>query len=53
MPLAIRETMVAFLYADNGNDSVLDASVGHLSQLASMGSIALEILTLKEKLSAI
>jgi len=53
LPLTVREKTVAFLYADNGNDSVLDANVGHLSHLASMGSIAFEILTLKEKLTGL
>lgn len=49
-PLTIGENIVAFLYADNGNDSVLDAHVAYLAKLASMGSLALEILTLKERL---
>jgi hypothetical protein len=50
-PIAIRENVVALLYIDNGNESVLDANVIYLSKLASMASIALEILKLKEKIS--
>jgi hypothetical protein len=51
VPLVIGINIVAFLYADNGNDAVLDANVARLSQLALMGSIAFEILKLKERLS--
>ena len=51
MPLVIGVNIIAFLYADNGNDAVLDANVARLSQLAAMGSIAFEILKLKERLS--
>jgi hypothetical protein len=51
MPLNVGVNVVAFLYADNGNDEVLDASVAYLWQLATMGSIAFEILRLKERLS--
>lgn len=51
VPLVIGANSIAFLYADNGNDAVLDANVARLSQLATMGSIAFEILKLKERLS--
>jgi hypothetical protein len=53
IPLVVGINIVAFLYADNGNDAVLDAKVARLSQLAAMGSIAFEILNLKERLSVI
>jgi len=52
VPLVIGVNIIAFLYADNGNDAVLDANVARLSQLATMGSIAFEIHKLKERLSA-
>lgn len=51
IPIATKENVVALLYIDNGNDSVLDANIVYLSKLASMASIALEILKLKEKIS--
>ena len=51
MPLTVGANVVAFIYADNGTDEVLDANVAYLWQLATMGSLAFEILGLKERLS--
>lgn len=50
LPIIIREKIIAVLYADNGNQSVLNANVGFLSMLASMAAIAFEILILKKRI---
>lgn len=50
IPIDIREKVVALLYVDNGNSSVLNANVGYLSKLASMASLAFEIIILKKKI---
>lgn len=53
IPLTVRERIVALLYCDNGNNAVLDAKVVYLSKIASMASLAFEIVTLKEKIAEI
>lgn len=49
IPVTLSEGVVALLYADNGNESVLDASIVYLSRLASIAAFAFEILILKRK----
>jgi hypothetical protein len=53
MPLTVREKIIALFYCDNGNDAVLDARVVSLSKIASMASLAFEIIILKEKIAEI
>lgn len=53
IPIGIRDKAVALLYADNGNNSVLNANVGYLSRLTTMAGIAFEIMILKKKLLAL
>lgn len=53
IPIGIRDKTVALLYADNGNNSVLNANVGYLSRLTTMAGIAFEIMILKKKLLAL
>jgi hypothetical protein len=50
LPINLRDRTVALLYADNGNESVLNANVGFLSMLSSMAAIAFEILILKKRI---
>lgn len=50
IPIGIKDKTVAILYADNGNNSVLNANVGYLSKLATMAGIAFEIMILRKKL---
>jgi hypothetical protein len=50
LPITIRDKIVALLYADNGNNAVLNANVGFLSMLASMAAIAFEIIILKKRI---
>jgi len=50
MPVILREKVVAFLYADNGNDAVLDANISYVSKLASMAALAFEIIILRKRI---
>ena len=50
LPIILRERIIALLYVDNGNASVLNANVGFLSMLASMAAIAFEIIILKKRI---
>ncbi len=50
MPVNIRDKVIALLYVDNGNKSVLNANVGYLSKLVSMAGVAFEIMLLKKKI---
>lgn len=51
IPINIRDRAIALLYADNGNDSVLNANLNYLNTLVAMASIAFEMLILKKKIS--
>lgn len=50
IPINIRERAIALLYADNGNNSVLDANLNYLNTLVAVASIAFEILILRKKI---
>jgi hypothetical protein len=50
LPIALREKVIALLYVDNGNNTVLDASVGYLCQLSQMATLAFELVILKRKI---
>lgn len=50
IPINIRERAIALLYADNGNNSVLDANLNYLNTLGAVASIAFEILILRKKI---
>ena len=50
VPILIREKVVALLYVDNGNTSVLNANVAYLPILVSMAALAFEILILKKRI---
>lgn len=50
IPINIRERAIAILYADNGNNSVLDANLNYLNTLVAVASIAFEILILRKKI---
>jgi hypothetical protein len=49
-PILIREKIVGVLYADNGNNSVLDAGLNWISTLISMASISFEIAIMRRKI---
>lgn len=50
IPVSIRDRVVAVLYADNGNDKVLNANLNYLNTLVSMASLAFEILILQKRI---
>ena len=50
MPIDIRERVVALLYVDNGNTSVLNANVGYLSKLATLAGLAFEMMMIRKKI---
>lgn len=50
MPIQIREKIIAILYADNGNSSVLDAGLSYIHTLVNMASLAFEIVILRKKI---
>lgn len=49
-PIQIRDKIIAILYADNGNSSVLDASLNYINTLIKMASISFEIAILRKKI---
>jgi hypothetical protein len=50
IPLLIRERLIALLYADNGNTSVLDASLSYANKLVSIAAVSFEIVILRNKI---
>jgi hypothetical protein len=50
LPIIIREKVIALLYMDNGNNAVLNASVGYLALLSQMAALAFELVILKRKI---
>jgi hypothetical protein len=53
LPIVIREKIIALLYADNGNVSVLDASLSHINNLVTMAAYSFELIILRNKLMAL
>lgn len=53
LPIAIREKIIALLYADNGNVSVLDASLSYINNLVTMTAYSFELIILRNKLMAL
>jgi len=49
-PIRIREKIIAILYVDNGNTSVLDASLNYVNTLTMMASLSFEIVVLRKKI---
>lgn len=52
-PISIRDRVIALLYADNGNTSVLSANLSYISVLCQMASLAFELLIIKKKITAL
>ena len=50
IPIQIREKIIGILFADNGNTSVLDASINRINTLVSMASLAFELIIIKKKI---
>ncbi|MEW6108095.1 MAG: hypothetical protein AB1632_02850 [Nitrospirota bacterium] len=53
IPLQIRDKIIALLYADNGNASVMDASLNYINTLVTMASLSFEIVILRNKILAL
>ncbi len=50
IPVQIRDKIIALLYLDNGNASVLDASLNYMHTLVKMATIGFEIAILRKKI---
>lgn len=53
LPIQIRDKIIALLYVDNGNASVMNASSSYINRLVSMASISFEIVILRQKILAL
>lgn len=53
LPIQIREKVIGLLYADNGNTSVLDASLTYFNTLVTMASLSFEIVIMRNKILAL
>lgn len=49
-PIQIRDKIIALLYADNGNNAVLDASLNYINTLIKLASISFEMAILRKKI---
>jgi hypothetical protein len=50
IPLQLRDRIIAFLYLDNGNSSVLDAGVSYIHTLVRIASYSFEITIIRKKI---
>ncbi len=50
IPVAIRDRIIALLYADNGNRAVMDASVNYIHTLVTLSQLSFEIAILRKKI---
>jgi hypothetical protein len=50
MPIQMRDKIIALMYADNGNSSVLDANLTYLNTLIKLATLSLEIVILRNKI---
>lgn len=50
MPIQLREKIVALLYVDNGNKSVMDAGLSYIHTLAKIASYSFEIIIMRRKI---
>jgi hypothetical protein len=50
IPINIRDKVIALLYADNGNSSVLSGSLTYFDTLVTMASLGFEIVILRKKI---
>lgn len=51
VPVSIRDRIIGILYADNGNDSVLDANLAYVNTLSQLASLAFELIIIKKKMA--
>jgi len=50
IPIQLREKIIAFLYVDNGNKSVMDAGLNYIHTLVTMASYSFEITIMRKKI---
>jgi len=50
IPIQLRDRVIAFLYVDNGNKSVLDAGLSYIHTLVTMASYSFEISIMRRKI---
>jgi hypothetical protein len=50
IPIQLRDRIIALLYVDNGNRSVLDAGLSYIHSLVTMASYSFEISILRKKI---
>ncbi len=50
IPIQLREKIIALLYVDNGNKSVMDAGLSYIHTLAKMASYSFEITIMRRKI---
>lgn len=50
LPIVIRDRVAAVIYADNGNNAVLNANIGYLSRLAGIAALAFELIMVRKKI---
>jgi hypothetical protein len=50
IPIKLRDRIIAFLYVDNGNKSVLDAGLNYIHTMVTMASYSFEIVIIRKKI---
>ena len=50
IPIQLRDRIIALLYVDNGNNSVMDAGLSYIHTLVTMASYSFEISILRRKI---
>jgi MshEN domain len=50
IPVVIRDKIIALLYADNGNQAVMDASLNYIHTLVALSQLSFEIAILRKKI---
>jgi len=50
IPIKLRDRIIAFLYVDNGNKSVLDAGLNYIHTMVTMASYSFEIAIIRKKI---
>jgi hypothetical protein len=50
IPIQLRDRIIAFLYVDNGNSSVLDAGLNYIHTMVTMASYSFEIAIIRKKI---
>jgi transcriptional regulator with GAF, ATPase, and Fis domain len=49
-PIMIRDKVIGLLYADNGNQRVMDASLNYIHTLVTLAQLSFEMAILRKKI---